>query len=199
MASTAVTPDLLEAGISSYIEAMIALREFRRDIQRTAREVIERRMPELMDSIGFKRYQVSLEGYANPDSLEKGWDGSFAWVAVRLRHSSFHGYFGWLWREHGEQLQAGVVATFAPTEHPPLRKELRSAVRMNCIQNVCETYGTEISLWEPLSMNDVKSFGERLDKLINDWIRVWKSVGGLKGLTESGSCGPEQPCDAGSR
>lgn len=193
MVNTVVPPDLLEAGFSSYIEAMIAVRAFRREIQSIAREVVERRMPELTNSIGFERDKVSIGRYANPDGLDKEWDGSYAWVTILLRHPSFDGHFGWLWRDDGEQLRAGVVATFAPNNKTaPLHTQLLQAVRTNGIQNVYETYRAEISLWEPLAAEDIKSFGSRLDKLIDDWILVWTSAGGLKGLTGAGSSGSEK-------
>jgi hypothetical protein len=112
MADSAEPPDLLKAGILSYIEALIAVRGFRREIQSIAREVVQRRMPELMDSIGFERGQVRPEEYTYPEKLE-GWDGSTAWVTIRLRHLSFDGHFGWLWRHDGEQPRPGVVAMFA--------------------------------------------------------------------------------------
>ena len=189
MANTAVPPNLPEAGISSYIEALIAVQKFQLEIQRISKKVVNERMRELMDAIGIEPDQVKPpEEYANPGDLKK-WTGSDAWIAVRLRHPLFTGYFGWLWREHGEHVQAGVVATLAPKH--PLHAQLLEAVGRNGIQNVYKTWGTEISLWEPISLGDVKNFGQRLDKLINDWIRVWTSVGGLKGLTGAGSSGAE--------
>ena len=175
--------------------AMIALREFRHEIQRTAREVVKRRLVELLRSIGLDlesdKTNVEVEEYANPyGRSEEQWDGSWAWVAVRLRHELFHGYFGLWWRHDGEQLRAGVVATFAPIKRE-LHKQLREAIRESGIGNVYDGYKTEISLWEPLLGKSSTGFAERLEKHIDDWIRVWTGAGGLKGLMGAASGGSQ--------
>jgi hypothetical protein len=39
-----------------------------------------------------------------------------------------------------------------------------------------------LSLYESLSLSEAASFSEKLDSVIDDWVRIWKKVGGRSGI-----------------
>jgi hypothetical protein len=137
----------IEEGIAEYVQATIALREFRREIQRRSRDVLKRRLPELVRAIGLSGVEadrVGLEEYANPDGL-KNWPGNFAWLAIRCRLSDvLEGYFGLLWEEvDGQGLRVGVVANLTPVERE-LYERIRhsgkgAGIKMLACPSVIET------------------------------------------------------------
>ena len=174
---------LIEEGLSSYVEAMIALGEFRREIHAAVGNVLNRRLLELTRSIGIQQDQVKPVPYANPEQPDdKNWDGNFAWIALRLHHARFDGYFGIVWRRSdGSRLQAGVAATFAPARRA-LYDQLRGAVARSHVENALYEYPNEITLWKPLVGKDAMNLERGLEKFIDDWISVWTSAGGLRDL-----------------
>ena len=185
---TITNDTFFEEGLSSYMGAMMALREFRREIREAVGNVLDRRLTELVRSIGIQG-QPTPEPY--PKQLDGNWDDNSAWVAVLLRHPQLEGYFGVLWRrDGGGKLQAGTVVTFAPSKRE-LRDPVRRAVTASRVANtIPDDHPREITLWEPIVVNDVESFKRRLEKLIDDWISVWTSVGGIRGLERTSMTTP---------
>jgi hypothetical protein len=70
---------------------------------------------------------------------------------------------------------------FDPRWYGPYRVLLR-AIAQNDLVHLGDLGNYEIALCRPLPEGAIGNFGERLDDLINDWIRVWRSAGGLEGL-----------------
>ena len=187
---TITTDTFFEEGLSSYMGAMVALREFGHEIWEASDNVLGRRLSELLRSIGIDDPPTPPVRYAKPKQPDDVWDGSFAWVAAHLRHPQLDGYFGILWRRSVMgTVQAGTVATFTPPRK--LRDQMRRVVSASRVANVMiETHPSEITLWEPIPRTDVTGFERRLGKLIDDWISVWTSVGGISGLERTSMTTP---------
>jgi len=178
---------LLNEGIDSYLDAMVAIREFRREIQSKAQEVLKKRLPELCEAmrVDFSEMRDQIRMYAEPDELGEGWEGNWAWVAVRTRGRNdliSDCYFGMeIQKSEEEGTCVGKVSVTMTAKTEETLDQILSQIRSKA-QELSEgipqnTEQTDLALTDRISpeTGGMASFEQKLDKLIGLWIRVWNA------------------------
>lgn len=181
--------EFLSQGIESYLQALVAIREFRRAMQRQARAVAEPRLPDLVAALGGGAADAAtgVADYANPSTIsDRGdWPGDHAWIAVTAKLAGFGvWYLGMLWHRPNDQAtdaKPGVVATM-DTGRAEVRNRLVARLEVEGLAHGHNFWGNEVSLWRPISPDQAGEFPARLDALIVDWTNFWRTVGGLRAL-----------------
>ena len=79
---------LLADGALSYLDALMALREFRRIVQTRCREVLFSHRDAFTQATGLPLTQGQIQDYADPDGTSR-WDGGWAWLGVRTQLGNY--------------------------------------------------------------------------------------------------------------
>ena len=173
--------EFFQEGLRSYMDAMLALGQFRQEVQQKAEGVLRRNLQELGQAL-----QVPLEGagqilYVNP-SNPSNFNGTFTWITTRLEVQQFrYILFGLLWLETEGNITLFVTGGFWFSN-----RRVRDKAR--------QAFGGDSALWddyeglylrERLTPEEAASFETKLDDVVKKWIELWRRVGGLNAvLTE---------------
>jgi hypothetical protein len=167
--------ELFKEGLSTYLDALIAVKGFRQEIYRRTRKVLlDGKAAELGALLEMEIRDI--KDYANPDGINN-YDGSWAWIAERIiSKDRLACYFGvYFNRDH-----AWVTVSIS------LTRKQKDFVMDKCqkMQTTVELIddGYEISARCPIAPSEFELFEERLIARIDDWSRVWRHIGGIKML-----------------
>jgi hypothetical protein len=177
--------DFLREGLNSYMNAMLALKQFQLEVQKKSKKVLEQNLKDLGQALGTRLEATAIQPYVNPSHPSK-FDGTYAWITSRLCNvprldSAESAHFGLRWREIDGEAVLGVAAGFW----------FRTASDGNAAKNAFGRGGDGLIydpfgwyFWDALPPEDAKSFEAKLDGLIKKWVELWREVGGLNGVVK---------------
>jgi hypothetical protein len=169
--------EFFQEGLSSYMNAMLALKEFHHEVQEKSESVLKGNLQELGRALDMRLEAAAIHPYAGE------YDGAY-WIISRLTkipglYSSESAYFGLRWREIRGEAVPGVAAGFWFRSVPD-RDAAKSAFGRGGDGLSSESPG--LYFWEALTHKDAESFEEKLDDLVKKWIELWKKAGGLNAV-----------------
>lgn len=177
---------LLADGASSYLEAIVALAEFRREVLVRSRKVLESRLPELLRAMGVpeKHREIKIKEYSTPDEADRkdGWLGEWAWITVYLEFQGLETYLGLCWQsERNGSPTIWASAIIHPWNREPFRTIL-AKFKESCGDAVRELWQEDIRLAEQVRPTDLPTFELALERVMGQFIEVWRSTGGVRTL-----------------
>ncbi|HMD69133.1 MAG TPA: hypothetical protein VKF42_09670 [Chitinivibrionales bacterium] len=174
--------ELMKEGLKYYPFTLLALREFRANIQRKCRKLLEDKLDDLAKAMVTKLYKKDISSYANPDSIPENYNGNWAWIAVRIpRVEYLDCYFGLTFSQKDNfDMLCQATAMMAPGDKKTMNILLTKANSIS--PKFVNDSSREVSVNETLDLNNPDSLENKLDEAIDLWIDFWKIVGGVNNL-----------------
>jgi hypothetical protein len=171
---------LLDEGARSYLEAMTALVEFQREVQKKCTSVMEANLDNYATALGLGLTTDEIRNAAWPsiDKWEGDWwtlgahilrknDGTLRWWESYccLQFETDEGHFCYV----GQEFPTSKLATtlFQQFRRLDAKVELK-------------LYGNEVWLQHNLTVEEVAEFEGPLAEIFQQWIDLWAKVGGIK-------------------
>jgi hypothetical protein len=175
--------NLILEGLSSYLDAMVAIDEFTRAIQKDCRSILESQYPKLEKPTGLKFDAKAISAYAWPYSKARdNWDGRSASIGALLPVTNFEDRFhsvdlGLCWEYEKGQVSVRSYSSFY-TKTISFLNELEA--RLHPIsKRKFETDKVDYALvlYEETAINVPGDFQLKMEKVLNEWADVWQGVG----------------------
>ena len=170
--------NLFQDGLQSYPDALVAIKEFCREVLSRSRRILEANLDNLGQALHSELDSHSISDYVWPNwPPPVTWDGTSAWIAAKLPVGDLCGvYLGLLWpAEGGKPSRPGIAVDFELYQKPvfnTLSKKFRSLAG----ERIQLPYHWELMMWEPLDPANAVSFGEKLDSILKEWIKLWSQI-----------------------
>ena len=176
---------LLAEGVPAYLDAMVAIQEFRQTVQKRCRQVLRAELADFSRSIGIPLDVTKIEDYADPDGVSDvattDWG---AWIGVRIRLQNAgknvgiaYAALGWS-KEHAIADQPPVIevwVAFELTDRALFARVWESIKQAE--PQVESSYDGIIQWYKPVPLDNIPSFVDILTDLLGEWSRLWQRVG----------------------
>jgi hypothetical protein len=183
--------NLIQEGLSSYLDAMVTIDEFTRVIQKDCRSILETHVPRFEKASGLKFSPKEIADDSEPyRSRGKAWSGQSACIGAVLPVKSsdrFYSFDAGIWwnQENGEPSVCCYSDLY--TKATSVLDELATAFDALWPGKFeVDRSWWALVLWEEEPLRVQGDYQANLDKLINEWIDAWERVGGEKGLFVKG-------------
>lgn len=177
--------EFLSEGFRSYVDALFAIRAFRKQVLEKSEKVLNAKLSKLREATGTDP-QVWTGSFPT-EFDQKNWTAEVSCLAAGVTLSDLcNMWFGLVWHRNDASQGSTVFVTGILT----FRSKAPRAVLERLLKLGANESGWfwwvkhEVSLSEPVTPEAAQTFPQRLDLLIDKWIQVWEQVGGLKGLLE---------------
>lgn len=177
----------LEEGANSYLDALLAIAEFQREVRVRCKDALERHLSDYGRALDVKLEPESIDDW--PPAGKELW-GTGVWTSLgaRLRHPPGGIYTSYCilhWMRESEGLWFGVwqgMGFSRNTDCMEVCKVFKALQPATCpaIKVDCENKHVGLSL--NLSPADMTSLDEKLDEVLSAWIQLWQQFGGFKAL-----------------
>jgi hypothetical protein len=171
-------------GIRLCPRALAAVTDFRRMVALAAKQAVTERLDHISAALGVPLHANDICDHHNPPGVDENWNGHWLWAAAKVEIPSLGtGYFGVYW---GGALQcdgadARITATLY-TKTRPDRDKLLGLCRERGLR-VANIDGNEVSIFEPAGdVDSPETLKVRLDGLIDQWLELFRAVGGIAGF-----------------
>jgi hypothetical protein len=172
--------DLFQEGLQGYPDALVAIKEFCREVHSRSRTVLEANLDNLGQALHDELDSDSISEYVWPNLPPPvTWDGTSAWIAAKFPVRDLGTvYLGLLWQaEPGEPPRPGVAVGFSLSSlQRPVFDALSKKFRSLAGERIQLPYRWELMIWEPLDPANAVSFGEKLDSILKEWIKLWSQI-----------------------
>jgi|GEM_PF-3960264 hypothetical protein len=172
--------ELLRSGLESYLPAMNAIVAFRERIVRQCRTVMDRYLADYAAALSVELKTSDVYDWDGPPL--SGWNGKWASLGVQLKRVGPSSAYlvlavGWLPDDPGEY-STGV--SFWASSGAPTRaaKDLFQPPPANWWDDP-KSFG--LSTWH--TPDAAPQLEEHLTAVLEQWIELWRKVGGLKALS----------------
>lgn len=175
----AAKEQLVKEGMTSYLDALVAVREFQREIISQSRRAVEVKLNDLTNSMGISLDTKKLTDYVSP-ALDTDELGQYGYISVSFTNSGVWCCFGAIFEREDTGSVPYVCAMMALGN-----ARQRDFVLDKCRQidnDVANDWQNEVDFFERIDPGDVDHFGEKLQSLIDKWVKVWKAIGGVRNL-----------------
>lgn len=182
---------LINEGAIQYFDALRALREFRELILRLCAEVVQRRGEDLAKAMG-TRVDINTPSYGVwPDKhgdLLKQAEWKMAWIWRSL----YFPEFGWAYwgivcvpeSTRGDKAIAVYAVVGFKTNNAAIRERALRRFNEAGVARIENLDGNEIDIREKLDSGEIDRFPEVLERMTEEWIKIWQYAGGLPGIAE---------------
>ena len=183
---------LLEEGTRSYLEATTAIITFEREIQRRCRELLESHIDEYANALQPPEEfdGKEIQDWLSP-STEK-FEGVWRSVGAAIQGKRFEPFVRW-WGTYItlEWEEQECYASIAEWIGGPWAKSDQLFQRLKKLGELVYDDKTKAGLYhnaknvgicQVLKAEQAGRFEEPLEQLLQQWIKLWKKVGGLKGV-----------------
>ena len=172
---------LLEEGARSYLDAISALIEFQKEVQKKCRSVMQRHIKDYGAALKIPLRPSDIQDAAWP-KLEK-WEGDYWHLGVSIVRRDipgvrwWEGYYClgfeapnpgfccWIGEWYPRKMATHLFRKFRRF-HPKASMEVED--------------GKTIWINQRLKPEETSGFEEKLEELLEEWIRLWTKVGGIK-------------------
>lgn len=176
----------LKEGLTCYGSAWSAMQEFQAEIYRLSEMVVQKRWPDLAKAMG-SELNVPGEPYVKVDPEKGPWE--WAWVTSKATLSGLPCYFGIYWTK-GVPFVVAMMDVGSRDKRMLLMKRIRECGLSVRVETY---YKHEVSFLDQIQADQLGMFGDKLNKLIDEWVKVWKYIGGLRELTTESLGDPYSP------
>lgn len=171
---------LLEEGTRSYLDAVNALVAYRNDVQTICRTVLERYIVDYAAAL-----KVRLGGHDIQDAESpslKDWEGDYWSLGVKIIRKDITDTIRW-WEAYCylsyEPDDTGLhcwIGEWFPN------KQLAATLfgKFSAMNKLVKNHGNVLSLEKVLNFDSVCHLEKDLDSIVKEWVKLWKSVGGIK-------------------
>lgn len=175
---------LIQEAAGSYLQALYAIREFRREVQQTCTEIVKKRLPELAECIGIPRDEKMVVPYAFPEKLTD-WDGEIAEIGVKVaaREGSVFFTYALEWElQKGESPSTSVMAYVSARTIKAAAALLADLKKTGHPHPRLEHWQYWVYMWKPVDAGRIGDFDQLLDEVVGEWCHLWRDAGGLDKL-----------------
>ena len=171
--------NLLQEGLQSYVDALLAIREFCREVGSKSRRVLEANVDDIQQILHRELRADSMTDFVSPNCLAPAvWDGTWAWATAKLSVPDLCDiYVGLLWRVEANGIpRPGVVVDFAFYDRQ-LFVKLSQLLRDLAGERVqpTKTY-KELMIWEPIDPANAENFTDRLAAITKEWVDLLRKI-----------------------
>lgn len=175
---------LLEEGASSYLQAIVALNEFSREVQRTCRDVLRRGLPGFREAIDLDLDESQIYSRPFPETIsQEEWmadEGTSLGAGINFKDHRLTLAVELCW-ELGESSVPSLVAS--ASIYPWNKGQLQSAwpkFEKSHAMKYERPYSYCIYFSESVLPNEMSTFDDKLARVLHKLIRAWGEAGGLK-------------------
>jgi hypothetical protein len=172
---------LFQEGARSYLKAANALIAFQREVQKKCRKVMARYVGEYGSALKVDLETSEIVDLAWPKFDE--WEGEYASIGVHVVRRDIAGVRWWEayctleWECDDPGFYCYVGEWF------PTRKIATDLCqRFKRLNPEVEVFEGNIGIRHSLKPEQAPDFEERLDDLLQKWIKLWKKTGGMKAV-----------------
>ncbi len=175
---------LLEQGASSYLQAIVALNEFSREVQHRCADVLRMNLPALGDAIKIRMDESQISSILFPETISRDkWiaqHGASLGARINLKEHelAFAVEVCW-WSENGDTSSIQASATI----YVESKSKFQSAwpeFEKSQAQKYEEPYNYGIYFSEPILPNEMSTVQMKLATVTKKLVRAWDEAGGLK-------------------
>lgn len=175
---------LFKEGVSSYLDAMLAIKRFREEVLRQCKNTVIKSLENLSNAIGIKLDKNRLEDFIEPDGpSDSDYGITLGWIAVRIPLPETDHWitldFGLLFERNKEGTIScrvvGYVETWYKESYWKLYEKTSSKNNFKARESE-----NKIILFENIKEDSIENFEKVLETIIEEWIKFWKSEGGVK-------------------
>lgn len=176
--------ELLAEGIRSYLQALVAIGEFRRLVENQFRKAVDKHRDSIAASLHVQIAPNAIPPYHWPEKLARDFRGDWAAIGVRIIPIEVSGckehlyYLDWSRDEAQTEPVVSMVALMTFSERSTAEKAM-SALQKTGIGPL-DLQKATISHCRKLEFNDIEQLQERIEKLLGDWCEAWRAAGGLR-------------------
>jgi hypothetical protein len=174
------------------MDAMLALRQFRQEVQKKAEIVLSRNLGELGQALGISLEFASQSAFVNPANPSR-FEGTWSCIATNLIMPNIEPIFstvlfGLSWEEQDGEIVLVVFGGFY---------FIKAKDRNRASQVFGQNSGLKVDadgfyLKEGLTPEEAGSFETKLNNIIKNWIGLWRRVGGLNAVVSEPNYQPPQ-------
>jgi hypothetical protein len=181
-----VRRQLIEEGARSYLAVMTAVIEYRREVQKKCREVLERHLSDYASALGVAVTQNNIRDLAAPEHDK--WDGNWAYLGVKIVNLALPPGVSWseafcsLGWTNADPASSWFGASVSMSLPKKLATILHQEMQRVGTKDLDLPNGFTVSLSRNLEGDAVADFDKALDTLLRQWIDSWTKVGGLKAI-----------------
>ena len=173
---------LLQEGVPSYFDAMMAIQELRQTIQRRCRRILRERLGEFARAVGVPLHANEIKDYAEPERVSAlaTTDWAHLGVTIPLR-SDISAYIALVWtKEDGQDDQSPAIwAYVAIACNDQDRVNRMWDIANKVAPDVVKDDAWTIGLYKPVPPDRIPNFDAILSDLLEEWSRLWQVIGGL--------------------
>lgn len=173
---------LLVEGAKSYPQALLALNDFRQQVQDMCCGTLKRQVAELGGALRLPLQVKQVKPYAYPSPLSSGGiDGTWAVLGARIAYPSGAKceLYNFIWWWDTPLPSAGVSISF--TDARVAERAWASMQKLgNCVFYEDSEPRSEIGVSRHLKPTDLSHLETILDEMNREWIALWRKVGGAK-------------------
>lgn len=170
--------ELISEGCDSYLDALTAIREFQKIILGKSRNVLKGKLEAFKKAMNIDE-EIKITDHISPN-LHSNDVGEWGCIAVTFKTESMEWYFG-LYLYKDDLNVSEVFVTLYPNNNSFKKDFLKKFEKNNFYEDEDEDH-SNINLSALIKKEDIDSFEEKLEVLIDKWIYVWKEVGGIEKL-----------------
>ena len=179
---------LLQEGLASYPEALIAVRDFQNGIQERCQDILRRRLNELGRAMQLPAALGQIKPYTWPDNpskinLRENVELGAMWLISGLPKVSlnFHVCISW-WSEDDMAIER-YASAFLWTDNrellSTLAQRLEGLGRQAFESDLTDRY---FSVSEQLLLDDPEACLRKVEDMVAQWITLWNAIGGLQAV-----------------
>jgi hypothetical protein len=170
---------LLEQGTRSYLDAVTAVLEYQKEVHKRCRAVMETYLDDYASALKVRLSNSEIKNDAWPSLAN--WDGSWWLLGAKIVRKNIPRIRWWetsccLQYECGENGLFCWVGAWFPTKN--MASDVSRRFQRLNRKVMCE--GNEVWIQQKLKVEEVIGFDEALEALCQQWIDLWKEVGGIK-------------------
>jgi hypothetical protein len=171
---------LLEEGVRSYLDAVTALIEFQKEVQSKCRRVLEKHVDDYSAALKLKEplRKADIKPFVWP-KFEK-WDGKSWSIGAYAARRNIFGINYWEAVSALEyETEAGLLCWTGELYYP-VKLAGNLGRRIHRLNPKVLVDGQYCYLQHDLQNEEAATFDTPLEALLQQWIRLWKKVGGMK-------------------
>jgi hypothetical protein len=170
---------LLEEGIRSYLEAVTALIEFQREVQKKCRTAMEAYLDDYASALKVRLRNSEIRDCAWPAFAK--WEGDWWMLGVWIERKNIPG-IRWWETSCGLQYESGENGLFCWIGEcfPTGKTALDLSCKFQRLNRKVMHQGKEVWIQHKLKVEEATAFEVSLQALSEQWIELWKKVGGIK-------------------
>jgi hypothetical protein len=179
---------LLEEGSRSYVDAVTAIIEYQSQVQKKCRLVTERHLDEYSAALNLKdrdRLTIDeIQPHAFP-AIDK-WEGDRWSLGVQIVRTNIPGVSWWgAYCALDYNVEYGLFCWVGEWLSPK-RCAVTLAQKLRTFQSIyLDVEGYNVGVSEGVEPSQVASCENVLEKLMEEWIRLWSKVGGIREVVKT--------------